>query len=72
MHTDFFYLHYEDARREARKAFLALAEKGGAQPLDLNLEEDELEDVIDAPTNDDSQLSKSVPVGCLSLTYDIK
>lgn len=61
-----------DARRQARKAFLALSsEDGRAQLAGSEPVEVDVENVTDLPTHDDSHFSKSTPVYVLNPKQDM-
>ncbi|KAK6146343.1 hypothetical protein DH2020_020212 [Rehmannia glutinosa] len=50
-----------DARRQARKAFLALSDNVGRDIAHSKLDEEDTGNVPDLPADDDNQLSKSMP-----------
>ncbi|PWA53952.1 hypothetical protein CTI12_AA440330 [Artemisia annua] len=62
--------HY-DARREARKAFLALSEDAKAHAPDSKDAEDAIETAAELPIDDISQLPKSTPVYVLNPKQDM-
>ncbi|XP_060204862.1 G patch domain-containing protein TGH [Lycium barbarum] len=67
-HTDSLY----NAKREARKAFLAFSFADvDAQPLSSGLVEDATDNIMDLPTDDGSQFSKSTPVYMLNPKQDL-
>lgn len=67
-HTDSLY----NAKREARKAFLAFSFADvDAQPLGSGIVEDAAENIVDLPTDDGSQFSKSTPVYILNPKQDL-
>ncbi|XP_075107730.1 G patch domain-containing protein TGH isoform X1 [Nicotiana tabacum] len=67
-HTDSIY----NARREARKAFLAFSFADvNTQPLRSGLVEDDADNIVDLPTDDGSQFSKSTPVYVLNPKEDL-
>lgn len=53
---------HEDARRQARKAFLALSDSAGLHTASSKLDEEDAEDLPDPLADDDNQFSKSTPV----------
>lgn len=58
--VNFFSL--TDARREARKAFLALSEDARTNPADPESFKSDTENVMEMPTNVDAKSSQSTPV----------
>ncbi|MCD9645330.1 hypothetical protein HAX54_034185 [Datura stramonium] len=67
-HTDSLY----NAKREARKAFLAFSFADvDARPLGSGLVEDAADNIVDLPTDDGSQFSKSTPVYILNPKQDL-
>ncbi|KAK6122575.1 hypothetical protein DH2020_043684 [Rehmannia glutinosa] len=60
-----------DARRQARKAFLALSDNVGRDIAHSKLDEEDTGNVPDLPADDDNQLSKSMPAYVIKPKQDL-